>query len=137
MLSTPLGPILVTVNGVPTKYSIQPIAKRTSHYPDTDGRYAVSVAVTERQSVVRCFIEQAPLTTFPESGERFESMAFYLGTMKLSISVQAEFPPDAGQLLTNGIEIICDYEATFGGCWLDNLNDENDVPTYFGADWTM
>lgn len=156
LLVTPLGNIEVLIDNKPISYdAIECKCDRTCM--GLDGRYYIKVElIPDGQShEIQCCIKNHIVSSRDgiESGERLELKSFYHDLYKLSIGMEG----DSGYL-ENGIRIgdyDYDNEYTdngvkymilpdtktsvfiFGIAWIDNVNDNNDVQTWYGADPTL
>lgn len=137
MLITPFGTIRVFVNNTETSYTYEPLP--TNHrFPDVDGRYQINIGSHTESCTIRCIIPTFTDKASPETGERFEAVAFYQNGVKLTLGTVANFEEQSGNLLSNGIEVTTNKPVTeFGICWMNNATEENDHQTWFGADLYM
>lgn len=151
MLTTPFGNIKIEFDGHETDYEIREILPNKRVWPDVVQGFLLRLRYIPdgRPHILRCVIDSAADEVQGESGERLEMTSLYMGEGKISIGVEAEFcdPPVfsydfGGKNLLNGIEIELFPETKeqyfiFGVAWLDEVDEERDVQTWFAADPTI
>ncbi len=156
MLETPFGSVDVKLDGNILDYECheQPL---DSTCREVNGRYAIKVSFIPdgKRHSISCIIRDymASSNDGIESGERLELYSFYRDKTKLSIGMEG----DGGYLsngkrvsqydydtayLENGVQYIIlpttkTVAYVFGVAWIDHVNEENDVQTWYGADPTL
>ena len=162
MLLTPLGEIIILIDGVPVSYSAQEGRKLDVLCPHILGRYQINVQFLPdgNEHTISCiFKPNCSYNRTPESGEQLECQSFYNDRrFKLSIGVECvagyiggvrdtdEYDYDA-EYLENGMSVLIDGNTktqhfVFGIAWIDNVgwddpiddNNDRDVETWYGAD---
>lgn len=132
MLQTPFGNLNVSLDGQPVAYEVKPLEK-AKNCLQVNGRYGVLVTAEVGESV-RCEIANVSVECEIESEENLEALSFYEGDVKLTIGIEADFSLQQGQYTKRGIEIKATGPVRFGVCWIEPVNEENDVQTWYGAD---
>lgn len=156
MLLTPLGEIEVLIDAVPLSYhAVECPCDKTC--PDLTGRYTIKVELLPdgKTHEIQCRIKNhiASEQDGIESGERLELKSFYRDSCKVSIGMEGEADyfidgTRAGsydydnEYLEDGVAYITfpdteTKEFVFGIAWIEDVNEENDVQTWFGADPTI
>ena len=157
MLKTPLGNIVIQIDNKTISYNaINVICDSTCN--DLDGRYFICIPFGPdgRKHEITCFIENyLPSENDDiESGENLELKSFYAKSCKLSIGMEGESGYDADGLrfstvydydneyTMNGVKYVIlpatiTHKYIFGIAWINNVTNENDVQTWFGADHTL
>ena len=144
MLITPLGTIIVKVDGYTIDYnSIRLPCKRDSF--NVDARYKINLTKSYMNKHVQCILvknEYLQLSSCIESGEDLALISFYKKNIKLSIGVEYNYIKDSCRYLDNGIEIVSNddtrKDVIFGVAWKDVLNKEvEDIFTWLAADPTL
>ncbi len=156
MLETPLGKIEVKLDGEPINYKIITIpTDKTCN--ELDGRFSIEIqCIPDGKShrLTCTIINYKPSEADGiESGERLELYSFYKDKIKLSIGMEAdigclnngkrisEYDYDADYLKDGVCYLILPTTKTnkfiFGVAWITNVNAENDVQTWYGADPSM
>lgn len=156
MLTTPLGRIHVMIDGKTISYeAVRKDCDKTCM--DLGGRYSISVSLPmdKQYHEVACVICGHKETDRDgiESGERLELKSFYDDKSKVSIGMEGDsgyFPEGTrigeydydNEYLPNGVKyIVFPYTKTsvyvFGIAWINGVNDNNDVQTWYGADPTI
>ncbi|MEG1956750.1 MAG: hypothetical protein RR071_03335 [Lachnospiraceae bacterium] len=152
-----MGDIVIQIDNKTISYNaISAIYDKTCK--DLDGRYYICVPFVPdgRKHEIACFIKNyLPSENDDiESGERLELKSFYAKSCKLSIGMEGEsgYFSDGYRLSTtydydneyteNGVKYIIFAETatdrySFGIAWINRVNEENDVQTWFGADPTL
>lgn len=156
LLLTPLGEIEILIDDEPISYqAVECVCDKTC--ADLTGRYAIKVELLPDGNAheIQCRIKNHVVSDMDgiESGERLELKSFYNNSCKLSIGMEG----DAGYF-PNGIRVgsydfdneykekgvayitfpdTVTKEFVFGIAWIDDVNEENDVQTWFGADPTI
>ena len=69
-----------------------------------------------------------------EPVKNLEAVSFYQNGSKLTLGIQADFEKQSGKLLSNGLEITTNESLNFIVCWINDVTEENDHQTWFGAD---
>lgn len=155
MLRTPLGYLEIKIDDsiIDYEYLVVPIDKTCK---ELNGRYSITVYFQpdKREHTISCRILnfESSDKDGAESGEDLELYSFYRGTAKLSIGMEGDTGYIAGkrisdydydtEYLVDGVQycllpITQTSEYVFGVAWLDKVNEENDVQTWFGADPTL
>lgn len=134
MLKTPFGNVHVYINDIETTYTVESLPITNPSFPDLDGRYQINIGSHKEFSTIRCIIPTCTDNASPETGERFEAVAFYQNGAKLTLGTVADFEEQSGKLLSNGVEITTKEPAIFRVCWINNVTEENDHQTWFEAD---
>lgn len=157
MLKTPLGDIILQIDNKSISYNaISAICDKTCK--DLDGRYYICISFVpdEKKHEITCFINNylPSENDSIESGESLELKSFYAKSYKLSIGMEGEsgYFSDGSRISTtydydneyteNGAKYIILAETTtdryiFGIAWINRVNEENDLQTWFGADSTL
>lgn len=157
MLVTPLGEIMIQIDSRLVPYETVQI-ELTQFCKDLDGRYRISIPFFPdgKKHEISCFINGHLFSDmdYIETGERLELKSFYEKTCKISIGMEGDsgYFSDGSRASTeydydneytvNGVKyiILADTSATeyvFGVAWINNVTDDNDVQTWFGADPTL
>lgn len=148
MLKTPLGEIIVRIDGVSVGY--EPVLVKTDHTcQNVDGRFYI--CITRKNNLkahkISCEIDGyiPNENDCIESGEHLELKSFYREYTKLSIG--AEYDIDGSydyecEYLPNGLQYnILPKTQTrnyiFGIAWINQCNEQTDIQTWFGADPTL
>lgn len=157
MLKTPLGEIIIQIDDQIISYNT--IKLPLDHTcQNLDGRYCIRIPFIPngKNHEICCYIKDY----IPhdddglETGERLELKSFYANKCKLSIGAEgdagyidgvrySDFNYDYDNVYTdNGVKYIIfpntiTNEYVFGIAWINNVNDENDFQTWFGADPTL
>ena len=134
MLDTLFGTVRVFINNIETAYTYKPLPITNDSYSDVNGRYRIIVNGHTEKSTIRCIIPTYTKTSYPETGENLEAVAFYQNGSKLTLGIQADFEKQSGKLLSNGLEITTNEPVKFIVCWINDVTKENDHQTWFGAD---
>ncbi|WP_407272465.1 hypothetical protein [Radiobacillus sp. PE A8.2] len=150
MLLTPIGPIKLFVNNDEINFKATKVSldKRCS---DVNGRYLIEYKFSNNSKVqkIRCCLPSIDIEGDIESGERFETIAFYKNSTKLTIGAEASFGLETeygydytGNYLSNGIQ--CETNSStknqifhFGASWIQPFTEDNDHQTWYGADPTL
>lgn len=146
MLATPLGTIVLTVDGTPVEYSIKPlklfhVGTRGLPVFEVEGRYRIEIFNLQLPTAVACYF--TPNQTYSSginSGERLALKTWSDGSTELSIGTEDEIPGTAIQYLDNGIKISFAKNAKaeaaiFQTAWLTIRNTEIESDyTWFAAD---
>lgn len=157
MLTTPLGDIQIYIDDKVIDYTAEKQNAIEKLCPDINGRYCIIIGFVPdgKQHTISCRIrDYVPSENDEiESGERLELKSFYKGKIKLSIGMEGEagylldgtrasesYDYDNGYL-EDGVKYVImsstkTKEYIFGVAWIENVTDENDVQTWFGADPT-
>ena len=133
MLTTPFGTVHVFINETETSYTYEPLPTNY-RCPDVDSRYQINIGSHMEPCTIRCSIPTFTDNAYSETGEHFEAVAFYQNGAKLTLGTVAGFEEQRGNLLSNGIEITTNEPVAFGICWVNNVTEENDHQTWYGAD---
>ncbi len=155
MLITPLGTIKILVDGKAISYDYRSVPLHKT-CQSLDGRYAIEILFHPdgNEHRISCLIPgyEPSEKDGPESGEDLELYSFYNGTAKLSIGMEGSTEYCSGERLShydydteyssNGVQycilpITKTMKYVFGVAWIDDVNDENDIQTWFGADPTL
>lgn len=157
-MTTPLGDIEICIDGKSIKYTAQNMGVMDRLCPDVDGRFCIKVEFVpdgERHTISCRIKDHTPSDRDGiESGERLELKSFYKGRSKLSIGMEGETGYCADgirafdtydydtEYLDDGVQyvIVENTNATtyvFGIAWIENVTDDNEVQTWFGADPTL
>ena len=142
MLVTPLGKIIISIDGKPTEYTAVPfIYKRppVSLQP-IDGCFRIRIDAKNATSV-SCTIElnNPDITNTGASGERYLNSEFIFGSTILHIGAEDENPCFDTARLLNGIEYHIKLpidEVVFGVAWATDYH-KFDVRTELAADPTV
>ena len=151
MLTTPYGNIKVEFDGQETDYEITEILLNKKVWPDIAQGFLLRLKYIPDgvQHIIRCIIDGVADEVQGESGERLEMTSLYMADGKISIGVEADFGKPSvygydfgGRNLLNGIEIAVYPETKeqyfiFGVAWLDGVDEDTDVQTWFAADPTI
>ena len=126
--------------------------------PDVYGRFCIKVEFVPdgERHAISCIIKSHIPSDKDgvESGERLELKSFYKGHSKLSIGMEGETGYFADgtrafdtydydtEYLEDGVRYVINEDTktdryVFGVAWIENVTDDNDVQTWFGADPTM
>lgn len=156
MLETPLGYIEICIDGNATHYVAQ-CMDCDKICRELNGRYKIEIEFIPdgKNHTISCCLKNHIKSEedYIETGENLELKSFYLNTTKLSIGMEgdtgyfadgtriSEYDYDNGYL-DNGVkyEILSITKTSlyvFGIAWINNVNDENDLQTWFGADPTI
>ncbi len=156
-MTTPLGDIEIHIDGKIIEYTAQNMGMPDKLCPDIDGRFCIKVEFVpdgERHTISCRIKDHTPSDRDGiESGERLELKSFYKGRSKLSIGMEGETGYCADgtrafdtydydtEYLDDGVQyVIVENTNTttyvFGIAWIENVTEENDVQTWFGADPT-
>ena len=157
MLKTPLGNIIIQIDNKTISYNaISAICDSTCN--DLDGRYLICISFVPdgRKHVITCYIEDYLPSEKDdiESGENLELKSFYAKSCKLSIGMEGEsgYYADGSRVSTvydydneytkNGVKYVIlpetiTHKYNFGIAWINNVTNDNDVQTWFGADPTL
>jgi len=158
-ITTPLGEIHIVIDGVDGLYDYEQLAPLDVLCQDVNGRFKVIVEFVPdgKEHKIECKVLTEEFMKYehsPESGERLECNAFYCGKNKLSIGIESDAgyidgirESDGGydydsEYLNDGMAYVIlpttkTKEYVFGVCWIENVTDENDTQTWFGADPTI
>lgn len=158
MLTTPLGKIEIYIDDKIVTYSVQSLGVMEKLCQNITGRFCIEINYEPDggQHTISCRIKDYTPSQEDgiESGERLELKSFYKGQTKLSIGMEGEagyfydgtrasdtYDYD-NEYLDDGVQyvIMKDTKTSvykFGVAWIDNVNDENDIQTWFGADPTI
>jgi len=142
MLVTPLGKIIISIDGKPTEYTAVPfIYKRppVSLQP-IDGCFRIRIDAKNATSV-SCTIElnNPDITNTGASGERYLNAEFISQNTVLHIGMEDENPNYDSVRLANGLEYRINGEVdevVFGIAWATD-HHEYDLRTWFAADPTI
>ena len=155
---TPLGDIEICIDGKSIKYTAQNMGVMDKLCPDVDGRFSIKVEFVPdgERHAISCIIKSHIPSDKDgvESGERLELKSFYKGHSKLSIGMEGETGYFADgtrafdtydydtEYLEDGVRYVINEDTktdryVFGVAWIENVTDDNDVQTWFGADPTM
>lgn len=154
MLSTPLGNIALLIDDRPISYHAVKYGCDIT-CADLQGRYYIKVefAPDGQAHEIQCCLKNHIVSNRDgvESGERLELKSFYHKSYKLSIGTEGEayylenetrnYDYD-NEYTENGVKYIIRPKTktsvfVFGIAWIDNVNDDNDVQTWYGADPTL
>lgn len=156
MLVTPLGEIEILIDDKAVLYhAIE--CKRDKTCADLTGRYAITVELLPdgKDHEIQCHIKNHVVSDMDgiESGERLELKSFYHNSCKVSIGMEGEagYLSDGtragsydydNEYLEDGVSYITFSDTVtkdfvFGIAWIEDVNEENDVQTWFGADPTI
>lgn len=156
MLCTPLGTIEVWIDNKPIPYKVE-MLKYNASCANLEGRFSITVKIKPdgQNHAIKCCIKNYKPSSMDaiESGERLVLKSFYSKECKLSIGIEgdtvylakgtriSEYDYDHGYL-DDGVEFIMlpSTETSiykFGIAWIDNVNANNDIETWFGADPTL
>ena len=157
-MTTPLGDIEICIEGKTIKYTAQNMGVMDRFCPDVDGRFCIKVEFVPdgERHAISCIIKSHIPSDKDgvESGERLELKSFYKGHSKLSIGMEGETGYFADgtrafdtydydtEYLEDGVWYVINEDTktdryVFGVAWVENVTDDNDVQTWFGADPTM
>jgi len=156
MLKTPLGEVTIYFDGELVDFKCLPIKDawegvEHTYYLEYD--YIADNAA----HTLKCILNNDSIKSGPETGERFESIAFYGDTVKMNIGTKGSFGDfedygydyDGHLLLRtikgiehdaeNGVEIHILKETSsktfiFGVAWQVNYTDENDHFSSYAAE---
>lgn len=156
MLETPIGYIEICIDGSAIHYVAQRVHFDKT-YRELSGRYKIEIEFIPdgNNHTISCCLKNYRKSEddYIETGENLELKSFYLNATKLSIGMEgdtgyfadgtriSEYDYDNGYL-DNGVqyEILPITKTSlyvFGIAWIDNVNDDNEVQTWFGADPTL
>ncbi|MBR2949471.1 MAG: hypothetical protein IKC46_06385 [Lachnospiraceae bacterium] len=149
-LETPLGEIHIFIDNNEINYHFEQLELLKVLCPDVDGRYKIVIPfrLDKKEHVIKCVFASEDSYDYddssPESGDHLECQAFYKGSLKMSMGAEVSFDDEYDFLyLKNGIAyvILPSTKATkfvFGICWIfNNVDDETEAQTWFGADPTI
>lgn len=155
MLVTPLGEIEISVDNKPIKYAYKKI-KCDKTCKDLSGRYSIIVDFIPdgKEHIIACRIKSYTPSEKDEceTGENLELKSFYQKNVKLSLGMEGDTCYiDERNLsrydynndyITDGVQYcLLSFTKTerylFGIAWIENVNENNDVQTWFGADVTL
>lgn len=159
MLETPLGDMEVLIDNVSTVCEAVKI-NLDKTCPNLTGRYCIKIKFIPDgapHEIACCIKGHVPTDRDDiESGERLEIKSFYQERCKVSIGMEGDSGyyyegPNLIRLdtydydneyLENGVKyVILPFTTTseylFGIAWLDNVSEDNDVQTWYGADPTQ
>lgn len=157
-MTTLLGDIEICIDGKSIKYTAQNMGVMDRLCPDVDGRFCIKVEFVPdgERHAISCIIKSHIPSDKDgvESGERLELKSFYKGHSKLSIGMEGETGYFADgtrafdtydydtEYLEDGVRYVINEDTktdryVFGVAWIENVTDDNDVQTWFGADPTM
>lgn len=156
MLTTPLGKIEILIDKKPISYFASE-RKTSSLCPDLAGRYTIEIKFIPdgKSHEIECLIKDYHVSSLDgiESGERLELKSFYFDSWKMSIGMEGDsgYLTDGTRIgsydydneyVENGVKYVTfpDTETNvfvFGIAWIDNVNNKNDVQTWFGANPTI
>ena len=139
-LSTPLGRVLVYVNGVLSKYEFLPYncnIKALQENPIT-ACYKISVSGQEAQTV-QCMIELdcEEISTNWNSDERYLEVDFCKNNIIVTIGAEADNAGFDTQSLQCGIQYVLKSSVEFlifSIAWATDYQDEFDIRTYLATD---
>ena len=155
---TPLGDIEICIDGKTIKYTAQNMGVMDRLCLDVDGRFCIKVEFVPdgERHAISCIIKSHIPSDKDgvKSGERLELKSFYKGHSKLSIGMEGETGYFADgtrafdtydydtEYLEDGVRYVINEDTktdryVFGVAWIENVTDDNDVQTWFGADPTM
>lgn len=134
MLRTPLGNIVINVNGQRVHYETHKLMNNRQTCPDVNGRFIVQIDLDVPCAEVNCILDGDFDYSDIESGEHLEALSFYTNDTKLTIGVEADFTVQQGGYLANGIMLQAAGTISFGVCWLTPYSEVNEVQTWYGAD---
>ena len=156
-MTTPLGDIEICIDGKTIKYTAQNMGVMDRLCLDVDGRFCIKVEFVPdgERHTISCIIKSHIPSDKDgvESGERLELKSFYKGHSKLSIGMEGETGYFADgtrafdtydydtEYLEDGVRYVINEDTktdryVFGVAWIENVTDDNDVQTWFGADPT-
>lgn len=157
-MTTSLGDIEICIDGKSIKYTAQNMGVMDKLCPDVDGRFCIKVEFVPdgERHAISCIIKSHIPSDKDgvESGERLELKSFYKGHSKLSIGMEGETGYFADgtrafdtydydtEYLEDGVRYVINEDTktdryVFCVAWIENVTDDNDVQTWFGADPTM
>lgn len=159
-LKSPLGEIIVMVDGHPIDYITKKGSDNDVLWPDVRNRYQIEVRYVPdgNEHCLSCvFLPTCTYEKSPESGERLECQSFYSPQrVKMSIGLECEAGYIGGKYdydadyLDNGMAYVIMPETKtekyiFGRAWIDDvgrddpIDDEHnrDIQTWFAADPTL
>lgn len=157
-LITPLGELLILVDGIEVRYNFIRLENNSSIFPNIAGRYKIELEYNSDYSEhqICCIIENIDsrkIDNYAESGERLECQSFYKEDIKLSIGIECdtgyyEIGERIGNYdydslyLENGIcyhilETTKSHKLVFGIAWINESIEDNDIQTWFAADPTI
>ena len=157
-MTTPLGDIEICIDGKTIKYTAQNMGVMDKLCPDVDGRFCIKVEFVPdgERHAISCIIKSHIPSDKDgvESGEQLALKSFYKGHSKLSIGMEGETGYFADgtrafdtydydtEYLEDGVRYVINEDTktdryVFGVAWIENVTDDNDVQTWFGADPTM
>jgi hypothetical protein len=151
MLKTPLGEIVIIVDGQSVTY--KPISLDCTEYGTrneimftVDARYKIEVKLSSIPCVVECkfndFLGDDGRGGV-DSGQYLALICFYRGNTKLSIGVEDEIPGVECSYTDYGLKVELTEQAsihcvTFGIAWVAMKDEEKeDIYTWFAADPTL
>lgn len=152
MLETPIGYIEVCVDGRPIHYVAECLSN-LDIFSELNGRYKIKIEFIPdgNKHTISCYLKNHVEFDLVgvEPGENLSLTSFYLNTTKLSIGTFGEADYSNGirdsifdfdnLCVDDGVQYIIfpDTETSsyvFGIAWLNNVNDSNEVQTWYGAD---
>ena len=148
MLNTPLGKILLLVDGKAVLYKVEQLNPVAALFPDIQARFKIRFDYDQNHPAksIQCLVEDASVRGGSETGECLEAISFYQANLKLTLGVRGSFGDAAdygfdfdGQHLERGIECLLNERTAsqpfvFAVSWIDPVTDENDVQTWYASD---
>ncbi len=151
MLETPLGAIVVCIDGNAVPYAYETAPREDEHFKELTGRCFIDIDFIPdgHRHTIACLVDapESPMDDIDVAGS-VASKCFYHNNTKLSIAVKgnaSDFDAsmrDFGaccQFLINGIAYEVQPTAkatrfTFGVAWMIGYTAENEMQTWYGAD---
>jgi len=153
MITTPLGNIEIYIDNKHVCYNAV-MCNNDKMCMSLNGRYKLCIGYSPdgKSHEIVCVIKNYKPSKQDgiECGERLELKSFYYKASKLSIGMEGDsgYLPDGTRIseydydneyVNNGVKYVVFPETktkvyVFGIAWIDEVNDENDVQTWYGAD---
>ncbi len=154
-MQTPLGYLEIKIDDDTIEYKYLTISTDRV-CPDLNGRYAIVIPFQPDKAThtISCRLKNytASIKDGPESGENLELYSFYRDCVKLSIGMEGDTDYINGERISNydyDTEYLSDgvqycilpmtktEKYVFGIAWLNNVTENTDIQTWFGADPTL
>jgi len=156
MLDTPLGGLVVALDGKEIEYSYEEL-KKSETCGDLEGRYRIKLSFLpdEMPHLISCRIKDYTPSEqdIVESGENLELKSFFAGGIKLSLGMEGDtgYYNDGTRLETYDYDteyfedgvgyLILPFTKTeeyvFGVAWICGGSEKKEVQTWYGADPTL
>lgn len=148
MLNTPLGKILLLVDGEVVPYKVEQLGLVPVLFPDIQARFKICFDYDQNHPArsIKCLVENTSVRGWGETGECLEAISFYHATLKLTLGIRGSFGDAVdygfdfdGQHLEHGIECLLSKRTAsqpfvFAVSWIDPVTEDNDVQTWYASD---